>query len=854
MSNKALFLLNQLTVSMALLFAGQVMAQDSGVGIDLWTANSLHTDAGASLYQPDPRGTSFLHSGQNRTPTGFLLMCPAVPPDLDDGDEWQAWGVIDIGYLVTSGDTENAEWLRFEDWDDGLVLGLLDYHMIRPGNGQYADMRASYIGDNNYYAKARAGRAGHYRITGFARATPNIVSGNARSIWNGIGSDNLTLAGGLTPGASTPVQVAELSAATPEHRLQVNREKQGLGINYYFNTRWTGYATVTHEQRSGSRPFGGPFFFNYPFPDNGGIYEIPRPIDDLTMNFNAGLRFAGDIWRMDLGYSGSLYRSDSTSFSYEVPFGLWNVIGGPPSTSAQLTSGTFSTEPDNDYHNLRATLTRKLPMNGQLSLTASGGIMRQNDDLVPPINCQGTFGIDLVGNGQVAPNNPFLYNCSDWNTTDALSRKRADMQIDTTLVDLRLILQPNDRLTWRSELRFHKEDYRNTYVAYNPLTGEYGYVAENGAQGSVVPGEAGIWNAITAPSVLTKVASLPLDVQTTELNTGVDWRISMKQSIGAEIAFLRNEPGNRERTEIDDLRVRLNWSTRSYDWLTFRANYVYLDRSGDSYNYNPYKFTLSPSLPGYVMPPAGLPPHTVDALRKYDMASRTSHKISLMATTIVATDMTVSLGLRGEWNDYDAVLGRQAMDTAGATVQWEWQPRPGTSADVFIGYDRSKLKMANVNDSGIFVPDPSLGGPVYPLASRWWADDSQHNTSVGANIAQAFSKVRLDASWTYYDARGTTRSSYASPSALAWPLLANDPANAFPDMDWRINTLTISATFTLTERTSLRIFNQYESGKLRDWHYDGFDQGQVYDHRVYTDGGPENYDSNLFGAFLVVKL
>ncbi len=854
MSHNILFRLKQLTVLAVLLFAGQVLAQDSGVGIDSWMANSLHTDAGSHLYPPDPRGTSLLRPGTRRTPTGFLLMCPATPPELDDAGDWQSWGVLDIGYLVTSGDTENAAWLRYNDWDDGPVLGLLDYHLIRPGDGKYADLRASYIGDKNYYAKATTGRSGHYRVSGFARSNANIVSGNTRSIWNGIGSNELSLVEGLTPGASTPVQVAGISAATPERRLQVNREKQGVGISYYFTTRWTGYANVTHEQRSGSRPFGGPFFFNFPFPGNGGIYETPRPIDDSTINTNAGLRFVGDSWRMDFGYNGSFYRSADRSFSYEVPFGLWNVIGGPPSTSAQLTSGTFSTEPDNDYHNVRATLTRKLPMNGQLSLTVSESTMRQNDDLVAPINCQGTFGIDLIGNGQPGPANPFLFDCANWNTTDALSRKTADMQIDATFVDVRLVLQPNDRLTWRSEFRFHKEDYRNTYIAYNPLTGDYGYIAENGAQGSVVPGEAGTWNPITAPSVLTRVASLPLDVQTAELSTGVDWRLTMKQSIGAEIAFKRNEPEHRERTEIDDLIIRLNWSNRSYDWLTFRANYVYLDRSGDTYNYDPYKFTFSTSLPGYIPPPTGIPAHTVDALRKYDMASRQSHKIDLMATAIISPEATISFGLRSEWNDYDAELGRQGLDTAGATIQWEWQPKPGTSADIFVGYDRSKLTLANVNDSGLFLPDPSLGGPNYPLASRWWSSDTQKNTSVGANIAHTVRKVRLFASWIYNNAQGSTKFTFASPSALAWPLLANDPGSAFPDMDWRINTLNISATITLTERISLRVFNRYEHGRLRDWHYQGFDQGQVFDHRVYIDGGPEDYSTNLFGAFLTVSL
>ena len=146
--------------------------------------------------------------------------------------------------------------------------------------------------------------------------------GNARSIWDGVGGNHLTLKGGLAPGASTSAQVAAVSAAQPERPLTVVREKQGVGISYMFDRRWTAYANASHESREGARPFGGPFFFNYPFADNGGAYEIPRPVDDSTVNFNGGVRFSGNAWRMDFSYSGSFFRHAHRSFDYEVPFAL----------------------------------------------------------------------------------------------------------------------------------------------------------------------------------------------------------------------------------------------------------------------------------------------------------------------------------------------------------------------------------------------------------------------------------------------------------------------------------------------------------------------------------------------------
>ena len=67
-------------------------------------------------------------------------------------------------------------------------------------------------------------------------------------------------------------------------------------------------------------------------------------------------------------------------------------------------------------------------------------------------------------------------------------------------------------------------------------------------------------------------------------------------------------------------------------------------------------------------------------------------------------------------------------------------------------------------------------------------------------------------------------------------------------------TLSIGATMPLSPRISLRVFDQYERGRVSDWHYLGFDAGYVVGNRVYTDGGPVSYSANLIGVLLNVKL
>lgn len=852
-----------LGVAIVLALGGSASQADTGVGVDTWRGNKLDPTAGAQSHVADPRGTSWLTPGENRSPTGNLYLCPAEPPQVTEHGEWQSYGVLQIGAIGTSGDDNNALWNRYVDWDSGLILGLLDYTVERASDGTYANVRASRISEDDQYYQAVFGRAGSYKVQAFIRDLPNVLSNNAKPIWNGVGSNNLTVQNGLTPGGSTPAEVAAVSAATPERRLSVKRAKQGLGYNVYLSPQWTAYANVSDEQRKGVRPYGGPFFFAFafegaPFFDQtGGALETTKPIDDSTININGGLRYAGNVWRMDFGYSGSFYRDANTAYRFQSPFAL-NTPLIPGAVSAPLYQGQMSTEPDNDYHNLQATLTRKLPLNGEVSVSAAVGRMSQNDQLIPPIDCQGVFGIGLGGSLQVGPQNPFLFPCSDWNTTAALSRKTADMRIDTSMFDARLVLQPDSSVTLRGGFKFDRQDYRNVYLMYNPLTGQYGYVSENGAQGSIVPGEVGLFDPLRDPSALTRISSLPLDIQTIDANFGADWRFTERNTLGATIDYNRYEPTNRERTEINNANLKLTWINRSLDWLTLRANYTYLNQSGGTYNYDPYDFTWSNSLPGYVPPATGTPAHTVEAERKYDMSSRDENKIDLMATFIPHDDMTISASLRGDFNSYDAKIGRQDYDTYSGTLQWEWQFAPATNLSAFVAVDRSRLKLANVQDqqSGVGA-DPTLGGANYALNGVWGLSDKQRDYYAGAIFNHSFARLRLDASWNYVYSRGGDNYSYLDPSALAHPDTATGGGaggGAFPAMVYRVNSLNVGVTIPVARRVSMRVFDYYERGRVSDWHYLGFDAARVIGHRVYTDGGPESYSANLVGVLVTVQL
>jgi hypothetical protein len=234
------------------------------------------------------------------------------------------------------------------------------------------------------------------------------------------------------------------------------------------------------------------------------------------------------------------------------------------------------------------------------------------------------------------------------------------------------------------------------------------------------------------------------------------------------------------------------------------------------------------------------------------------NKIDLMATAMPRPDMTVTASVRGDWNQYPTQIGRQGYDTFATMLQWEWQIAARTSVSAWAAMDRSSMHMANVNDAGaplaVDTPDDALGGPTYPLADRWWAADEERNWSAGAAITRYFGPMRLDFNWNYLSSRGITSYSYASPGAMTYPYTSAVAGSQFPAMTYDVNSLSLSLTVPLSDRTSVRLYDYYERGQIYDWHYAGFSDTLVYGNRVYTDAGPQGYNANLIGLFFSVKL
>jgi hypothetical protein len=824
------------------------------VGYTSQFGNVLNANGVLGTYGTNVPDVSYLHSGMLRTPTGGLYDAPLIGPDarpLSPGSDWTFDGIVQAGWQSVRGDRNALFFQRYAAWTTGPVLGLLDLRFDNRNTGSYAELSASRVSSDNQYVQVKGGSYGQYRFAAFYRDMPYVQVTDARPIWQGIGTDHLTLPASLSPGASTPAQLAAATTAADRRTIQATRSSAGLSYEGALYRNWVGAAAVTNEKRDGTQLWGGSMFFNE-------AMETVRPVDSSTTNVNLSVRNVGKVWRFLATYQGSFFRDNKDYLAYDSPFTLANFSGAR--LANPVYQGQFSLEPDNDYHNLRLDLSRALRWNGNLDLSAAWGTMRQNDSLYPPTNCTGTIGVGV-----------YAIPCADWNTTAALSQTSAHARIDTSLINAKLSFHPTSNFGWHTSFRWYREDNKTRYLAYNPLTGQYGYIADNGSQGSAVSGETGIFqpgNPLYDETGTIPIRNIPYGYVDKVVELGGDWQLGRRSHLGLTYTFDDNRPKYRERSWIDNQSLQLDWSTRFNGGPTMRMSYTHAVRTGSRYNYDPYGKFYSASLPGYVDPALGEAAFTTSAMRMYDLSDRTENKVKAIVSYPIGLAMTVSGTVHGQWDHYDTLIGRTGTRSSGANLQWQWQVSRKTSFDAYAGIGTTHTNVSNVNDADsadngnalgtAAQTDPTLGSPLFPYANQWWQYDRERDYNGGLNFSHEFPRFRLDLSYSYTYSSSNDDYTYASTGALLTRSAAGvaEAGSGFPRNIYKLSVIGAAMDIPLRPGMGLRLYGRYEMGRFSDWHYAGFDSaGLAVAPLLYTDVGPEqHYNASVVGLMLTMKL
>ncbi|HEY2446883.1 MAG TPA: MtrB/PioB family outer membrane beta-barrel protein [Rhizomicrobium sp.] len=812
------------------LFAGHALA-DTGVLGYGGPGNELNPAGQPIDLMRDLNGLSQLDE-ITRTPTGLLYPLPysypAMTQSKSDPDMWST-GWIQGGLLGSFGpNTKSALFQEYGDWSDGPLGTSLGYLTENRKTAWFMSALAENVGRSDQYYQLKTGRYGEYSVTASFDSIPHVYSTNAKSLWSGAGTGDLTLRGGLVPGASTPAQVNAVLASAPPTELQVTREKAGLSVSY---TPWTtieGFFQVSNEWRDGTQPISATF--GYPF--ENGATQIIAPIHYRTVDVTTALRYKEDDLQANLTYSGSFFRNSDTSLTWQNP-GLEQV----PPGSYIPTEGRLSLPPNNDFNTLKGDVTWLMSPDLRFSGSMSYSLMRQNDPLLPP----------TVGSG-VIPGAGGPIDLADWNTTAALSQLTANAAIDVfnAFAQVQYVASPD--LSFDFELRDRVESNDTNYLAFNPQTGQYGYIAVDGGLAPFSPVLSGVYQP-NAPGDAVQIRNFPFANNNLELTARGSYRLD--NHVKLDLTYVHNAIGHsvRELPIANDNRFRLQLATNGFSWGTVRLSYEYGHLTGSDYMSNPYIPYYSMSLPGYVpLTPQGDIPFTLSDLRKFDIGNRVEHKVHAQTNYIVTPRIDLQLTGDFKMNNYSAQYGLRDASSFDVNTDINYQISTKATVTGFFTWQTQYRGIASINPQGV-PGSAAAGGPDYPLSAAWSEALRDNDFAAGFTAHQAWEKVSLDFNYIFTHADSAVGYNYTSPQAFFFLLTPTQAGTAFPDITYDSHSLEADLRWQAEESLSYRLLYRVNFEHVDDFHYDGLFAG-VINNNTYLGAVPENFTAQTVGLLV----
>ncbi|MCH7644612.1 MAG: MtrB/PioB family decaheme-associated outer membrane protein [Myxococcales bacterium] len=789
-----------------------LLACPAAVSAESAPGYALNPTAGDTTRATDPRGISQLPLQKRRSPAGLLYPDPLEPQRFSPlGDDWLYRGSVEFGGLWTLGDDRETRFNEYADWNNGAFLESLSLGVARPASGFYAEVASGGAGRDDQYFYGELGVAGLVRLRGSFSGIPHTFATDATNLYRGAGSGVLRLPASLTPGDNTDLEIIGALQGIEESKLSLQRDRTQLSLDYRPRDDLTLFARYTLEDRDGERPFGG----SLSFPVAGElarVVETTEPRDHRTHNVSAGLQFRSPVLLANVAYNGSIFRNGDAALEWDNPFLL-----APFNDAENVMRGRFALAPDNHWHNVTADLSVSLPWNGRLTTTASWGRMRQDDDLVEP----------TVNSGVICMGCSNEVNLDQWNSAAALPRESADARVDTLLLNARLHLRPLAALRLQAGIRYFDRQNDTRYTAFNPSTGQLGYIAEDGAVN--VFGLSRVFE----PGVRTgdfRYRSSPYDYSKLEYEFRSDYPVSGRTTISARYRHEEIDRDERERDETRENQARVSLTSRDLGWATLRASYEYRDRDGSSYEFFPNRNDYVSSLAGFtpLIPPiVGTPlPNTLADLRKYELADRERHEARLSATLLPCEAFDLSIAGRFVDENYGAAYGLKEVRWGNVNLDLNYQPSPTAQAYLFGHFEMRDRKQSSINDNFALTGDPYAGGLVFPFTNSWALDTDELSWGLGSGVRiHLLDRVIVDLNYSFISTQEDYHFSEAGPGALTGPPLTQ--ADDLPELRTRSHRLTTSVRFSIVENAFLRVFYRFERATIRDFSQQGLNPEAV---------------------------
>jgi MtrB/PioB family decaheme-associated outer membrane protein len=672
------------------------------------------------------------------------------------------------------------------------VIGDIDLVGRDPKSANAWRITGSNLGLGSRNLRTEYGQQGNYRFTFEYDQLPKYRTESAKTIFNGVGGNNLTLPSTWV-GASSTTGFTQLNTSLRTIDVSHERKNHIFGFSKILSNEWDTSVKFRHETKEGSKIVGAVIG------NSGGNPRsvlIPEPIDYKTNEFEAKVGYTTAKLQFQAGYLLSMFDNSNSSLIWQNPYtaiGGWSAAAGFPTGQGQL-----GLPPDNRFHQITASLGYNITDKTRFTGTLALGRMTQDQAFLP-------YTI-----------NPGL------TVTTPLPRSSLDGKIDTTLINLALTARPMPKLNLRASLRYDDRDNKTP-------RSEYIYIGGDSTNQATTPSDR--WRT-----------NLPISYKQNLLKLDGDYQIAARTKLNVGYDY---EEIKRTFTQVDEttentyhIGLRRSFS----EMLSGGVSYARSDRRNKGYTDAPFDESYNAT---YI---AGLPAGTRwddhPLLRKFMYADRERDKFRLSLNA--SPHEMVSLQFRADYNQDDyrnTVLGLTETRSESYTVDASVTPKQNLTLYSFYTYDNYKS-----NQRGRQFTSATKLAQSTPLTSTsdWFnaSDDRIDTFGLGFKAKELMGgRFELGGDYTYSHATGEINTTTGSALPAAAPI---------PNLVSRFQTLQIYGTYKLQKNATLRLSLLHRKLRSDDWAWDNVNPNTMAN--VLSTGQlSPNYSVNVIGVSVSYK-
>ena len=216
-------------------------------------------------------------------------------------------------------------------------------------------------------------KPGSYYLTFGWDETPHDYWQNAKTLYGGVGTTNLTvpdsvraaLNASIVSGLPTTASNNIINANSNVIDLKVRRDTASAAARWTPTDNWDFNLDYTHMHREGTQAMGAVSFSPAASPTSAtrSAFELPRPIDDTTQNANLKGEYAGSTpwgktFNVALGGGLSEYNNSDSSLTFQNP---WNAVN----SGLRPLNNLYSLPPNNKAASVNVQGGVGLPLNSR---------------------------------------------------------------------------------------------------------------------------------------------------------------------------------------------------------------------------------------------------------------------------------------------------------------------------------------------------------------------------------------------------------------------------------------------------------------------------------------------------------